>query len=98
MSESQAHKNAKNKAPGKIEVPVRGGRLDSATSKTATQVERNKSNLANSVKVLKSSNTPRKVLQVPQNLMKDASAEMRKQKVAGTVKNMGDTKRQSIKK
>lgn len=98
MAESQAHKNAKRKAPGKTEVPVRGGILDSATRKTATQVERNISNLANSVSVLKSSRRPQKVLQVPQPLMKDAASEMRKQKVAGTVKNISGTKRQFVKK
>jgi len=98
MAESQAHKNAKNKAPGKTEVSIRGGRLDSATRKTATQVERNQSNLANSVSVLKGSRRPQKVLQVPQSLMKDAASEMRKQKVSGTVKNISGTKRQSVKK
>lgn len=98
MAESQAHKNAKHKAPGKTEVPVKGGRLDSATRKTATQVERNKSNLANSVSVLKGSRRPQKVLQVPQPLMKDAASEMRKQKVSGTVKNISSTKRQFVKK
>ena len=36
MSETQSHKRAKAKAPGRIEVPIsRGRRLDSATKKTA---------------------------------------------------------------
>ena len=99
MPESQSHKKAKRKAPGRTEVRVRGGgRLDSATPKTATQVERNRSNLPTSVKRLKSSGRPRKVLQVPQHLMKDATAEMRRQNVPGTVKNMGGTKRRSVRK
>ncbi len=96
MPESQSHKRAKAKAPGKTEVKVKGGRLDSATPKTATQVERNKSNLPNSVKRLKSSGRPQKVLQVPQPIMGDAAKEMRRQKVKGTVKNMGGTKRRSV--
>lgn len=98
MAESQAHKNAKNRAPGRTEVPIKGGRLDSANRKTATQVERNPSNLTNSVSVLKTSHRPRKVLQVPQHLMSDATSEMRKQKVSGTVKNMSGTKRRFVKK
>ena len=99
MPESQSHKRAKQKAPGKTEVRVKGGgRLDSATRKTATQVERNRPSLPTSVKRLKSSGRPRKVLQVPQHLMKDAASEMRRQNVPGTVKNMSGTKRQSVKK
>jgi hypothetical protein len=98
MAESQSHLRAKGKAPGKTEVRVRGGRLDSATPKTATQVERNRSSLPTSVARLKSSGRPQKVLQVPQHLMKDAAAEMRRQNVPGTVKNMGGTKRRSVRK
>jgi len=97
MPESSSHKRAKSRAPGKPEVRVPGGgRVDSATSKTATQIERNLSNLPNSVAKLKASGRPRKVLQVPQPLMSDAAAEMRRQNVSGTVKNMGGTRRQSI--
>lgn len=99
MPESKSHKRAKSKAPGKSEVRVRGGgRVDSATSKTATQIERNRSNLSNSVAKLKASGRSRKVLQVPQSLMTAASAEMRRQNVSGTVKNMGGTKRCSVRK
>ncbi|PIW85500.1 MAG: hypothetical protein COZ95_04195 [Nitrospirae bacterium CG_4_8_14_3_um_filter_50_41] len=96
MSESKSHKRAKQKAPGKTEVPVPGGRIDSATKKTATQVERNKSSLPNSVSKLKSSRRPHKVLQVPHPLIPDAAAEMKRQKVKGTVKNMSGTKRRSV--
>ena len=99
MPESQSHKKAKSKAPGKTEVPIRGGgRLDSATLKTATQVERNRSSLPVTVSRLKSSGRPRRVLQVPQNLMRDAAAEMRRQNVSGTVKNMSGNKRLSVRK
>jgi len=99
MPESPSHKRAKSKAPGKTEVRVRGGgRVDSATSKTATQVERNQSNLSNSVAKLKASGRPRRVLQVPQHLMSDAVTEMRRQNVSGTIKNMSGTKRRSVRK
>lgn len=99
MPESESHKRAKSKAPGKPEVRVRGGgRVDSATAKTATQVERNRSNLPNTVAKLKASGRPRRVLQVPQHLMKAARAEMRRQRVSGTVKNLGGTKRSSVRK
>jgi len=99
MPESPSHKKAKSKAPGKTEVRVRGGgRVDSATSKTATQVERNRSSLPNSVAKLKASGRPRRVLQVPQHLMPNAAVEMKRQKVSGTIKNMGGTKRISVRK
>ena len=98
MPESESHRQAKLKAPGKIEVPVRRGRVDSASFKTATQVERNRASLPNTVATLKASGRPRKVLQVPQNLMSDAAREMRRQRVSGTVKNMGGTKRLSVRK
>jgi hypothetical protein len=97
MPETPSHKRAKHKAPGKTEVRVRGGgRVDSATSKTATQVERNQANLSNSVAKLKASGRPHRVLQVPQHLMNNAMAEMRRQDVSGTVKNMSGTKRRSV--
>lgn len=99
MPESPSHKRAKSKAPGKTEVRVKGGgRVDSTTPKTATQVERNQSNLSNSVAKLKLSGRPRRFLQVPQHLMNDAVAEMRSQNVSGTVKNMRGTKRRFIRK
>lgn len=97
MSESVSHKRAKAKAPGKTEVGISGRRrLDSASPKTATEVERNKQNLDKAARRLKSSGRPRKVMQVPQNLMGDASKAMRKNKVKGTVKNLSGTKRRSI--
>lgn len=99
MPESPSHKRAKSKAPSKSEVRVRGGgRVDSATSKTATQVERNRANFPNSIAKLKASGRDRRVLQVPQHLMSDATAEMRRQGVSGSVKNMGGTKRMSVRK
>jgi len=99
MSESQSHKHAKSKAPDKTEVKLPGGRrLDSATSTTATEVERNTQNIPKAVKRLKDSNRPRKVLQVPQNLMTDAVEAMKKQGMSGTVKNLSATKRVSVPK
>ena len=97
MAESQSHKRAKRKAPGETEVQIPGKRrLDSATPKTATEIERNLQGLPKAVKRLKDSNRDRKVLQVPQNLMDVAVEEMKKQKVPGTVKNLSETKRISV--
>lgn len=99
MSESQSHKRAKSKAPGKTEVKLPGGRrLDSATPTTATEIERNAPNIPKAVERLKDSGRPRKVLQVPQNLMIDAVEEMKKQGVPGTVKNLSSTKRHFVRK
>ena len=72
--------------------------MDSATPTTATEVERNIQNISKAVKRLKDSNRPRKVLQVPQNLMTDAVEAMKTQGVAGTVKNLSSTKRRSVPK
>jgi len=99
MSESQSHKRAKAKAPGKTEVPIsRNRRLDSATEKTATEIERNSQNLGKAVDRLKDSRRSRKVLQVPQKDMSNATKAMRQKGVGGTVKNLSGTKRISVPK
>ena len=99
MGESESHKRAKRKAPGNTEVKITGRRrLDSATEKTATEVERNPQNILKAVKRLRDSGRPRKVLQVPQYLMPDAVEAMRNQRVPGTVKNLSGTKRRSVPK
>lgn len=99
MTESRSHRRAKTNAPGKTEVPIsKSRRLDSATSKTATEVERNAQNLDKAVARLRDSGRPRKVLVVPQKLMPQASKAMRKKNVSGTVKNLSGTKRRSIPK
>jgi hypothetical protein len=99
MSESQSHKRAKSRAPGKTEVPIsRNRRLDSATKKTATEVERNRPNLDKAASRLKASGRPRRVLQVPQPLMKDAAKAMRNKGVSGSVKNISGTRRISVRK
>ena len=99
MSESQSHKRAKAKAPGKTEVPIsRNRRLDSATKKTATEIERNSQNLGKAVDRLKDSRRSRKVLQVPQKDMSNATKAMRQKSVGGTVKNLSGTKRISVPK
>jgi|LGVD01.1.fsa_nt_gb hypothetical protein len=99
MSESQSHKRAKAKAPGKTEVPIsRNRRLDSATKKTATEIERNSQNLGKAVDRLKDSRRSRKVLQVPQKDMSNATKAMRQKGVGGTVKNLSGTKRISVPK
>lgn len=99
MSESQSHKRAKAKAPGKTEVPIsRNRRLDSATKKTATEIERNSQNLGKAVDRLKDSRRSRKVLQVPQKDISNATKAMRQKGVGGTVKNLSGTKRISVPK
>lgn len=99
MSETQSHKRAKSKAPGKSEVPIsRNRRLDSATGKTATEIERNRQNIPKAVDRLKDSGRPRRVLQVPQKDMKEAAKVMRQKDLGGTVKNLSSTKRMSVSK
>ena len=99
MSETLSHKRAKAKAPGKTEVPIKGGRrLDSATNKTATEIERNRQNLDKAASRLKASGRPRRVLMVPQPLMKEAAKSMRRKGVSGSVKNISGTRRISVRK
>ena len=99
MSETQSHKRAKSKAPGKSEVPIsRNRRLDSATGKTATEIERNRQNIPKAVDRLKDSGRPRRILQVPQKDMKEAAKVMRQRGVGGTVKNLSSTKLMSVSK
>ena len=99
MSESHSHRRAKSIAPGKSEVQIsKNRRLDSATRNTATEIERNPQNIEKAVNRLRDSGRPRKVLQVPQNLMPDASKLMRQKGVGGTVKNLSGTKRVSVPK
>lgn len=99
MSETQSHKRAKSKAPGKSEVPIsKNRRLDSATGKTATEIERNRQNIPKAVDRLKDSGRPRRILQVPQKHMKEVAKVMRQRGVSGTVKNLSSTKRMSVSK
>lgn len=104
MAESQSHKRAKSKAAGRsgrTEAPLsRGRRLDAATRKTATEVERSGSykGLAAAARRLRDSGKPKKVLQVPHKDMSKATTALRKAGVSGTVKNMGGTKRTHVPK
>lgn len=104
MTETTAHKRAKAQAAGRSgtkEKPISGGRrLDAATKKTATEVERSGSNagLLKAARRLRDSGKPERVLQVPQTDMSKAADAMRKVGIGGTVKNMSGTKRQSISK
>jgi hypothetical protein len=99
MSESQSHKRAKAKAPGKTEVSIsKNRRLDSATKKTATEIERNPQNISKAVNRLKDSGRTRKVLHVPQKDMSKAVKTMRQKGIGGTVKNLSGTKRRSVPK
>ena len=104
MSETPAHRRAKNRAAGrggKTEVPLRGGkRLDALTKGggRATEVERSgtAAGLLKAAKRLNQSGAKQKVLQVPQKDMPKATVAMRKVGTTGTVKNMGGTKSKSV--
>ena len=104
MSESEAHKRAKRKAAGRsgqTEKQLSGNRrLDAASPKRATEVERSgsSSGLQKAARRLRDSGRHQKVLQVPQKDMDLAADAMRKVGVSGTVKNMGGTKRRHISK
>ena len=104
MTEKDAHRRAKNKAAGshgKTEAPLPGNqRLDALTSGggRATEVERSGTseglNLA--AQRLKKSGAAQKILQVPQKDMDAAAKALRNVGIGGTVKNMGGTKRRSV--
>lgn len=102
MSETPSHKRAKAKAAGsrgKTEVPLsRGRRLDAATPKKATEVERSgtRSGLEKAARRLRDSGKSQKVLQVPQKDLSAAATAMKKVGAKGTVKNMSGTKRRSV--
>lgn len=93
MSESESHKRAKRKAPGSEEVPISGNRrLDSATRKTATEIERNQQNLVKAVKRLNDSRRSRKTLKVPHNLIDNAINAVEKNGGGITVTNLCGSK------
>lgn len=102
MTESSSHKRAKGAAAGrkgKTEEPLsRNRRLDAATRKKATEIERSGSmfGLEKAARRLKSSGRPQKVLQVPQKDISKATDAMRRIGVKGTVKNMTGTRRRSV--
>lgn len=101
MSESDSHKRAKNQAPGKTEVLISGGRrLDSASPKRATEVERSgsKQGLDKAAQRLKDSGRPQKVLQVPHRDLPKARQAIRDAGISGTVKNLGGTKSSHVPK
>lgn len=104
MSETDSHRRAKRAAAGKdgeTEVALPGNRrLDSLTvsGNRATEVERSgdPKNLEKAARRLKASGAPQKILQVPQKDMDAAAVAMRKVDVSGTVKNLGGTKKRSV--
>ena len=102
MVESKSHKRAKAKAAGKsgqTEKPLSGGRrLDAATRRRATEVERSGSSqgLKKAARRLRDSGKSQKVLQVPQKDMDKAAAAMREVGVGGTIKNISGSKRRSV--
>lgn len=102
MAESQSHKRAKAKAAGAsghTEKPLPGHRrLDAATPRRATEIERSGSpdRLREAARRLRDSGKPQRVLQVPEHHIPAAAQAMRDVGVSGTVKNMGGTKRTSV--
>jgi hypothetical protein len=104
MPESTSHKQAKRKAAGdsgETEKPLRRRRrLDAATSHRATEIERSGdlAALKRAARRLRDSGKRQKVLQVPQQDMAKAVQAMRDVGISGTVKNMGGTKRRSVRK
>jgi len=104
MAESDSHQRAKSKAAGqagRTEAPLRGNRrLDALIPRKAIEIERSGTiaGLEKAAKRLKDSGRPQKVLQVPQKDMAKAAKAMQNVGISGTVKNMGGTKRRSVKK
>lgn len=102
MPESPSHRRAKKKAAGETgQTEVRlpsGARLDAATLKRATEVERSGhyDRLVAAALRLRESGKSQKVLQVPQPHMDLAVRAMREVGVKGTVKNLSGTKRRSV--
>ena len=106
MAETNAHKRAKNKAAGsrgRTEVRLSGGqRLDalSQRGRRATEVERSgtRAGMNAAARRLRKSGAAQKILQVPQKDMGAAARAMRNSGIGGTVKNMGNTKRRSVRR
>jgi len=75
-----------------------GKRLDAATKRKAIEVERSSSSagLEAAARRLKESRKSQKVLKVPHKDMKKAVEAMKKIGVDGTVKNLSNTKRVSV--
>lgn len=102
MSETTSHKQAKGKAAGRkgeTEVAIpRNKRIDAKRKGVVTEVERSGDleKLKQATLRLKAFKNLKKVLQVPQSDMSKAVQAMKSEKVHGSVKNMGGTKRQSV--
>ena len=97
VAKSRKPAKGKAKAPAKKKGPAKAAKpAGAAKSSTAALVERNPENLLKTVKKLGASGSPRKVLQVPQALMKKAVETMKSQGVGGTVKNLSGTKSTSV--
>lgn len=104
MAESTSHRRTKNRAAGThgdTEVPLSGNRrLDALTSggARATEVERSgePQRLRNAAQRLDDSGASQRVLQVPNKDMGKAAQAMREAGVSGSVKNLGGTRRRSV--
>ena len=107
MPESKSHKRAKRQAAGPrgtTEKPLRGGgRLDALTrgGRRATEVERSgtPARIQEAVRRLNRSGAAERVLQVPQTDLQKATDIAKKSSTASmTVKNLGGTKANRVKK
>jgi hypothetical protein len=106
MVESKSHKRAKAKAAGpggQTEVPLsKNRRLDALTAGggRATEIEMSgdPSQLKKAARRLKASRASQKVLQIPDKDMEAASNAMRTERVPGTVKNLGGTRKRRVRR
>jgi len=102
MAESKAHQKAKRQAAGAsgaTECPLGDGRrLDACTERRATEVERSGSydRLVAAAERLADSGRPQRILMVPQWDMDAAADAMREVGISGSVKNLGGTRRRSV--
>ena len=104
MSESNAHKKAKEKAAGKsgqTEVPIKGNRrIDAATKNRATEIERsgNPKLISKAGNRLMDSGKNQKIIKVPQKDINKAKTSLKDSGFKGTLSNIGGTKKVSITK
>ena len=100
MTASESHKRLKSQAAGKSETKLKSGkRLDSASPKRATEIERSGTTqgLGKAVDRLKESRKPQKVLRVPNNDLQKAVKIAKEKRYKGLITNLGGTKRRNLK-
>lgn len=102
MSESQSHKNAKNKAAGsngRTEIPIsRGRRLDAKNGNKATEIERSGSTKGISMALgrLKTQTNAKKQLLVPNKDLDKAKNIAQKKGVNVLIQNLSRSKRRFV--